>query len=136
MPTNWLGEKLTNRKQQTEFSIADIRASRRFDPNNYERVVNDVTNRVTSNRSQNLAVSNSLGLETRGLIIGGQRVADNTGRAPTQGQVKSPSGGLVSPPNPNGQKPPTIKSPGGGITLPPNPTKPVKDPRSGRPGGI
>lgn len=71
---NWIADKVRRQQRQNNVNLGQLRASRRFDRNNYENVINNVTERVTSDPSQRLAVTRGLGLtSTQNLIIGGQR---------------------------------------------------------------
>lgn len=70
---NWLKDKLVQRGlATTQISLGQLRSIRRFSVNNYERALNDLTGRVTSGASQQLATAQGLGAGTRGLLVGGQ----------------------------------------------------------------
>lgn len=70
---NWLSSRFLRQQRLNQTDLGQLRRARQFDINNYERVVNDLTGRLTSSQSQRLAVAQGLGLQTQGLIIGGQR---------------------------------------------------------------
>lgn len=69
----FIADKLNRHHARVNESL--LRRVRTFDYNNFERVVNDVTRRVTSSPSQQLAIARALGLNTQGLVIGGVRDA-------------------------------------------------------------
>jgi hypothetical protein len=70
---NRLADRLLERQEEIRPRLGRIRYARRFDPNNLERAINDITGRVTSSASQRLAVAQGAGFDTGGLIVGGQR---------------------------------------------------------------
>lgn len=74
---NWLAEKLSRGQArvtlgQARVTLGQVRAVRRFDPNNYERILNDLTGRVTNSQSQRLQTAIGIGRIPSGLLVGGQ----------------------------------------------------------------
>lgn len=70
---NFIADKFQQRHAASQSHLGQLRASRRFDPNNRERAVNDLTGRLTTSAAQRQAVADALGINTRGLVIGGRR---------------------------------------------------------------
>lgn len=127
---NWLAQKLLEQAAKGKVDLGALRAARRIDPNNEEYKINRLTGGVTSHASQRLAVAKGLGLNTQGLIIGGQRdTAPRTGSRPFADQTAHRAGERpIHEDKPGGQDPNDIK-PGGRAV-------PKPDKRSGRPGGF
>jgi hypothetical protein len=140
MAGNWLADKLQQRQSEQSFDLGALRAARRFDPNNYERAINDLTGRVTSNASQRLAVAQGAGFNTRGLIIGGRRDTRDTRTINLGGRrtaVVQSNGGITINYGSQGtayggvpERNPLRGGPAG-----PEPPK-KKDPRKRKPGGL
>lgn len=70
---NWIADRLLAKIQSQRPNLGELRRIRGIDINNYERKLNDFAARVSSDKSQRLAIVKSLGLPTAGLIVGGQR---------------------------------------------------------------
>lgn len=111
---NWLVEKLLGGQQRNRLDLGQLRAERRFDPNNQEAMVNDLTSRLSTSPSQRLAIARSLHLASQGLIVGGQRDdADRNTRA-GQGFGSAPSAGVGGSRRPSAGSRPVIDAGFGG----------------------
>lgn len=70
---NFIADKMRGIHDQQQTNYGQLRSARMFDYNNYEYLLNSVSGRLTSDKSQRIAVAQSFGGQTEGLIVGGRR---------------------------------------------------------------